>query len=348
MRILITEQGENTIKTIEDLNEYQRSKTITYGKSFRTIKKLPYETYIKYNYYKKKKSNNSFSKTTQNFFPHNTPKKKLLEFTPNITKDNFNESNKNNSDLTKVNLNMKKLVFPKDISDNYENDHNTTEKLIQKEENFPEIVKIKKLIKPNEKLSLNQILGNKRVIKLKKNLIKEEKMKDKLSRIDENNFRTNYRNFTKLEDLDYILSYKKINPNSTSLIRYISGNKNITKLSLQNIIDYNNNEMFKANQICQNIFYHQNEYFKNIFIRQQKIKAKHNNDKLKSNRALDQMSDDLKAENIIFQKYKNKVDRSEAYREKYNDMDKYYWRKYNFDNLMTKKYQKHKNMTETE
>ena len=54
MRILITEQGENTIKTIEDLNEYQRSKTITYGKSFRTIKKLPYETYIKYNYYKKK------------------------------------------------------------------------------------------------------------------------------------------------------------------------------------------------------------------------------------------------------------------------------------------------------
>ena len=67
MRILITEQGENTIKTIEDLNEYQRSKTITYGKSFRTIKKLPYETYIKYNYYKKKKSNISFSKTTQNF-----------------------------------------------------------------------------------------------------------------------------------------------------------------------------------------------------------------------------------------------------------------------------------------
>ena len=348
MRILITEQGENTIKTIEDLNEYQRSKTITYGKSFRTIKKLPYETYIKYNYYKKKKSNISFSKTTQNFFPHNTPKKKLLEFTPNITKENFNESNKNNSDLTKVNLNMKKLVFPKDISDNYENDHNTTEKLIQKEENFPEIVKIKKLIKPNEKLSLNQILGNKRVIKLKKNLIKEEKMKDKLSRIDENNFRTNYRNFTKLEDLDYILSYKKINPNSTSLIRYISGNKNITKLSLQNIIDYNNNEMFKANQICQNIFYHQNEYFKNIFIRQQKIKAKHNNDKLKSNRALDQMSDDLKAENSIFLKYKNKVDRSEAYREKYNDMDKYYWRKYNVDNLMTKKYQKHKNLTETE
>ena len=60
------------------------------------------------------------------------------------------------------------------------------------------------------------------------------------------------------------------------------------------------------------------------------------------------MSDDLKAENIIFQKYKNKVDRSEAYREKYNDMDKYYWRKYNVDNLMTKKYQKHKNLTETE
>ena len=29
-------------------------------------------------------------------------------------------------------------------------------------------------------------------------------------------------------------------------------------------------------------------------------------------------------------------------------MDKYYWRKYNVDNLMTKKYQKHKNLTETE
>ena len=234
------------------------------------------------------------------------------------------------------------------IQQNYENDHNTTEKLIQKDENFPEIASIKKLFKPNQKLSFNQILGNKTVTKLKKDLIKEEKMKNKLSRIDENKFRSNYRNFTKLEDLDYILNHKKINPNSTSLIRYISVHKDITKLSLQNIIDYNNEEMFRANQICQNIFYHQNEYQKNHFIREQKIKAKHNNDKIKSNRALNKMSDDLKAEDNIFKKYNKRVDRSEAYREKYNDMDKYYWRKYNVDNLMTKKYQKHKNLTETE
>ena len=158
----------------------------------------------------------------------------------------------------------------------------------------------------------------------------------------------NYNDKILISDLDGTISRSDL----IGQLSYLWGgdwsHKNITKLSLQNIIDYNNNEMFKANQICQNIFYHQNEYFKNIFIRQQKIKAKHNNDKLKSNRALDQMSDDLKAENIIFQKYKNKVDRSEAYREKYNDMDKYYWRKYNVDNLMTKKYQKHKNLTETE
>ena len=347
MRILITEQGENTIKQIEDSNEYQRAKTLTYGNTFRKSKKLPYETYMKYNYYKKNNPKQIFSKTTQNFFPQsNSPKKKLFDLSPNITRENFHQS-KNNSDLKKVNLNMKKLVFPKEISDNYENDHNTTEKLIQKDENFPEIANIKKLFKPNQKLSFNQILGNKTVTKLKKDLIKEEKMKNKLSRIDENKFRSNYRNFTKLEDLDYILNHKKINPNSTSLIRYISVHKDITKLSLQNIIDYNNEEMFRANQICQNIFYHQNEYQKNHFIREQKIKAKHNNDKIKSNRALNKMSDDLKAEDNIFKKYNKRVDRTEAYREKYNDMDKYYWRRYKIDNLMTKKYQKQKVLTES-
>ena len=39
MRILITEQGENTIKQIEDSNEYQRAKTLTYGNTFRKSKK---------------------------------------------------------------------------------------------------------------------------------------------------------------------------------------------------------------------------------------------------------------------------------------------------------------------
>lgn len=79
MRILITEQGENTIKQIEDSNEYQRAKTLTYGNTFRKSKKLPYETYMKYNYYKKNNPKQIFSKTTQNFFPQsNSPKKKII------------------------------------------------------------------------------------------------------------------------------------------------------------------------------------------------------------------------------------------------------------------------------
>ncbi len=353
MRILITEQGEHAIKQIEETSDYGRARTLTYGNGFRKSRKLPYDTYMKFNYYKNI-PNKFFSKTSQNFFnsknnKSNSSNRKLTELSPNNTGENFHitQSTRNNNGLKKVNLNIKKLVFPKEISDNYENDHNQSEKLIQKDENFPEIASIKKLVKPNEKLSLQQILGKKTVTKLKKELIQEEKMKNKLSRIDENKFRSNYRNFTKLEDLDYILNHKKINPNSTSLIRYISANKDITKLSLQNIIYFNNDEMFRANQICQNIFYHQNEYQKNNFIREQKIKAKHNNEKIRSNRYLNKMNNDLKIEDVIFQKYKNKVDKSEAYRERYHDMDKYYWRRYNIDSLMTKKYQKKKLLTES-
>ena len=76
--------------------------------------------------------------------------------------------------------------------------------------------------------------------------IKEERMKDKLSKIDETKFRSDYQNFTKLEKLEQILDYQKINPENNNLIRFINENKDIHKISLKKIVQFDSNKLFKA------------------------------------------------------------------------------------------------------
>ena len=213
MRILITHLGDETFKDLDDFNVVNFKTTYDRGfnKKF-TLKKL--ENFIE-NKIKDR------SKTLKN-------NKKILLQPLNKTQNYF--YNNNNNNFKKFVLKKSKLNLPNSMQKKFDSDNKKTnnENLIQDEISF--LKNLKNTHKPNEKISLGEILGNKTILHLKKSLIEEIKMKDKLSKISEKNFRSNFYTFTPLEKLEGILNYKKINQNKKSLVKYLNTHReNISK-----------------------------------------------------------------------------------------------------------------------
>lgn len=339
MRIIITSKGEIEQRELEETIEKKRNKTVPYSKLFRrtfTINKT------KNTFSKSKANENDMRKTTIST---------LNKYSPFSTESSFNNSTSGKSTLKrakKIRLKLAKLSFTKRIADNYENDKATTEKIIDNPNNSPDLSRLKHYHKKNEKYTLGEILGKDMVFKLKKNLIQEEKMKDKLSRIDENNFRSTYQNFTKLEKLDQILKYKKIPPTNINLIRFINEKKDIQKNSLQKIIQFDGDQMFTANKICQTVFYNEEQEKVLNEVINKKIKSRHNQEKVKCDEKLNKMKEEIESSKRIFDLYSNRVDKMEKYREKHSDIEKLYWEKYHVNNLCRKTRQRQSKMLETQ
>ena len=223
MRILITTTGENIFTEDEKQNILDKKfRSTTTNKRYLkklTIEKIPNKHEKKQTNTKPKNKNyfipagiaykpdDFFSKTTSTFYPK----------TIRITTDLKNEDKYDK--YRRIRINMKKIVFPKVLQTKYELD-----KIQQKTENeeLNEENKSKgdEKIKSEYKLSLGEIIDNKKVYQLKTEVQNRERTKEKLSVITEQNFRTNYAFKPKIEELKEILSYKKIRGDKHELIKY--------------------------------------------------------------------------------------------------------------------------------
>ena len=343
MRIIITTEGENTRKEIEDIVSptfQKRSRTSRLNKTF--YKKFTVESNQRK--FEKRTHNSSLSYRDNSNLYNKTFYKSKYEHAK--TESNRFEDIKNNAHkkTKKIHLKLAKLTFPKKIADNYENDKANTENLIEDIENAPELMELKQNNIKKQKYTLGEILGRKTVYELKKKLIEEEKMKDKLRKINENNFRSSFENFTKLEQLKQVLEYKKIQPGNTNLIKFINQNKDdINKCSLNKIVQFDNMQMFKANKICQNVFaQQQRKLFKDHL--SQKIKMKHNQDKIEFDLDLKEMKRRIDYGNYIFNTYdRKKVDKMEKYVDTHRDTQNFFWKRFNCDHLGRRK-NKEKNL----
>ena len=330
MRIIITTQGENTRKELEDTTStiQRRSHTCCFNKTFH--KKFTIEGNRKN--FEQTKPSSSLSPRGQ----HRNAQKNLHE--PFKTEPILPRSETITTEHKKtkrIHLKLAKLTFPKRIADNYENDKANTENIIEDVDNAPELMELKQNHLKSQKYTLGEILGRKTVYDLKKKLIEEEKMKDKLTKINENNFRSTFENFTKLEKLKHVLDYKKIQPGNTNLIRFINQNKDdIDKCSLNKIVRFDNLKMFKANKICQSVFVKQQQRRILKDHLHQKIKMKHNQDRIEFDLDLKEMKKGIDAGNNIFCNYeKKKVNKMEKYLEAHKDTQNLFWRKFNCEHL---------------
>ena len=219
--------------------------------------------------------------------------------------------------------------------------------IIDEQISTPEIQKLKRNYNNYHKFTLGEILGKQNVQTLKKKLIEEERMKDKLSKIDETKFRSNYQNYTKLEKLEQILNYQKIKPENNNLIRFINEKKDINKISLKKIVQFDNNQIFKANKICQTVLYNKKQ---NQLLQERiktLVKGKQAQEKVSFDKNLRTLKTEIDESINIFNQYNNTINSSERYKEIHTDFQKTYWSKPGLQQLCRPKI-KPKTMSQTE
>ena len=339
MRILITTNGENIFSEEErqDLLEKKFRSTTT---NKRYLKKLTIEKFTsKYDTKKpqntKPKSKNYFipagiaykpddffSKTTSTFYP------KTIRINTEIKNtENFNK-------FRKIRINMKKVVFPKVLQTKYELD-----KIQHKEESdeINEEIKSNKenKIKTELKYSLGEIIDNKNVNKLKKEVMKRERTKEKLSVITEQNFRTNYMFKPKIQELKEILNYKKIRGDKLELIKYINTHNHITDLFLKNLVTSGIDDINKYEKISQTLLFNKEMDLKLKSDIKRKVRMEQNITKQKITNNLNKMNQDIKLEQEILNKYQRNFDKKLNYLEKHKEIEKA-WKKGRINNLATK------------
>ena len=192
--------------------------------------------------------------------------------------------------------------------------------------------------------SFRDIIPNKTITKMKLNIIKDRKMKDKLSRIDETKFRSIYHPKTELENFDDVLNCAKINPNKMGLIRYLNESKNPQPITLKDLINSNSHRLNRMNKICETLLREeerQRVMNQNI---QKKIKSSLNAEIIEYQNQINSMKEKINEYKEKMEKYNiNRVDHKENYKDLYRIMETKVWAKYDFDRLNKKNSPKTKN-----
>ena len=340
MRILITKEGTEVIEQLDNFTKYSTLNKITAKRYFsvnnfnRTNKTFNKTYYLKYNL------NSTKNYSSLNCLSLQRNRSQLIDLELKIP---------NNNDIknaTFQNVNLTKVTFSKKMAEKYDN--NTLKSNIISETNkIPSsIIKNKSyetLNKNNIKIfSFNEIIPNNVVNRMKIKLIKDKKMKDKLSKIDENNFRSIYSSKTDLEKLDDILSFPKINSTKVGLIKYLNQSKFVNPTTLKTLLHSNPVRINKMNKIAQILIdeEHREKLHKNII--QNKLKNQKKEENMYINNQINNMKDQILGFKERLDKYQKKFDEKDRYKDIFNDIVKHYWNNHNYDKLNKKSSPKNK------
>ena len=225
MRILITKEGSEVIQQLDNLTKYSTLNKITpkryssvnvFNRTNKTFKRT---IRLKYNL------NSSQNSLSSNYLSPQRNRSQLIDLELKIP----NKNDIKNATFKKVNIT--KVSFSKKMAEKYDN-NSLKSNIISETNKIPSSIihnnSSEILNKNNIKIfSFNEIIPNKSLNRMKIKLIKDKKMKDKLSKIDESKFRSSYQERTDLEKLNEILSFPKINSNKVDLIRYLSSSKSV-------------------------------------------------------------------------------------------------------------------------
>ena len=338
MRILITQSGENIFNDEErreimdkkfrstTTNKIYRKKLTIEKFNKRKDKKAYDEKNIHKNYFIPAgisyKPDDFFSKTTSTFYP------KTIKI--------FAETNKNEdyNKYRKIRINMQKVNFPKELQSKYD-----LFKIPKKSDNdviYEEAPpKINRLNKPDYKFSLGEIIDNKIIDKLKNEIAIRERVKEKLSVINESNFRTNYAYIPKMKELDEILNYKKIKGDKLELIKYINTHTSLSDLFLKNIATSDKIDIEKYDKISQTLLFNKDVDKKLKLELERKVKTKQSLSKLRVTNNLMKMNKEVKMEEQILDKYKKDFDKKLNYLEKHKEIERG-WKKMGIKYLAAK------------
>ena len=235
-----------------------------------------------------------------------------------------NELNEQNKMFTTININTNKTK---------ENIFNTNNKTTYKNENANDSKKniiLGDIISRNNLLSLKTQISRDNVGYNDTRLPLDENNKDSF------NFRSKYEDKkSTIDSLSVILSLP-MNPDRTNLIKYYKQDKDISPFYFENLVKYNEAQIYKLNKICQMLFHKKEEEMKELKIIQDK---KFNKEKLLKQRGNNYMScvnKIINKTNGIIHGYtlkqeKNEIKKKKIYKEVVKKMKNKYWDKYGVD-----------------
>lgn len=336
MRILVTQMGEDLIKVMTEENDlYQREKS---RKNLRdSIKSQEVKTRNLL------KTQNNFLKTNNKRF-----KKDLLN---NLEHDQTKISTDDLQSAKEIPIHQKRLIIPKNVTDKYNTENKNNSNLPSlvitgaNNNNNNNILSANNTIDSDhsntrQKITVKQILNNKAYKNLKQTIISDKNMKDKLSFIDENKFRSTYSGKTTLQRVDDILN-KKINPDRINFIKYLNTKDKISEVQIKRINEFDEEKINRVNKICQIVFH--NEERANIFKEsiKERIFINKNKDKVEYKRYLNNMGANIKKTEDILTNYSKTIDKRERYKDIHNELVKNYWVKNNVDFIARKTFKFH-------
>ena len=200
----------------------------------------------------------------------------------------------------------------------------------------------------NKKINLAQIISRNNLTNLKKQISKYNKGPDD-NRIPLNeqnlrsyNFRSRYENKQATEDdMDLILNYS-INTDKQSIIKYFQQDKNISPYYFENLLKYDEQQMYRLNKICQMIFHRKENENINNGLKYYNLKDKDKESKQRGNENIKALQGIIKKSNSILDDYtivqkNHNFWRKNGYKEDIMKFKQKYWDKYNVNRFLKNK-----------
>ncbi len=321
MRVIITNKGIEFVNDLDDMNNHNPLITHSIKKNYIPI-------------FKRNMSLNSNKKRYLNTLTTSKDAKNKNNLSINNDFDIDNISKKQLKNVKRIQLSTTKISFPKDFAHRYED--NDTSSTIIDSFNLPSLSNsmsqngVNLNFSSSKLFSLKEIIPVNKINKMKIQILKEKKMKDKLSKINENNFRSIYFPKTEFESFDELLSYPKINSDKRGLIKYLNESQNTQPIILKNLIHSNSTKLNKMNKMSQVLFLNKDkEKQLNLNIKK-KIKNEliHETDELKQN--IDLMKTKIDVFKETMDKYNKRIDFKENIKEIHRDLKNKIWTRYNF------------------
>ena len=197
----------------------------------------------------------------------------------------------------------------------------------------------------NKKISIGNIISKNNLINLRKQISQYNKGYDdtRFPLNEENmrsyNFRSRYENKQMTEDdIDLILNYS-INPDKFNIIKYFQQEKNISPQYYENLVKYDEQQMYKLNKICQLIFHRKENDSKNFNLKYYELNKDKKIDRQKGNQSIKDLQTIIKRSNSILDDYnvlkKNHgFWRKHQFQEDVMKIKEKYWDKYNVDRFL--------------
>jgi len=316
----------NNVNTNKEFKDEDLRKTTTHGKNFDTFRSA---------YHKKGLGVNShFNQSTTTFSnfnnsingSSNSTTTQAKEVDVQVKKINLNRHANEKYNKIEENSSLESLLLPA-----------LPEKLLKKIElqNSPLNQRRNSMCEIRKKMDVDlypivDILKEETMKKMIVDYKEKIRMKNKLSFVNETQFRTTYQQKTIEEKLMETLKDTVVASNNTNIIQYLGEKEEISKFLVDKLHETDSQSQMRLNRVCQRVYVNNSLYELRKVIMNKKVQAKHNEEVVSYFDCIDEMKDELANRENILKKYAvvREFNKQEIFEDRIKEINKH-WSKLN-------------------